>query len=135
MGKVENLMGLGIESQAALELSTDTVLSIPSRSVGTALVATGTVLADSLILTRLVNVIATTAASTGARLPSATPIGAIIYVQNNGANILNLFPPSATGTLNGGSAGAAVTTAAGAGALCVRLTATDWLVNVTAKEA
>ncbi len=136
MSLVSDLMGgAGINGQAATYIGTQTVDRAPTKTVATGLTATGTTITDALQLTRQVNVISTAAASTGVKLPPLTQIGSTIIVQNNGANAINLFPPTSTGTLNGGSAGAAVTTAAAAGASCTRLSATDWLVNVTAKES
>jgi hypothetical protein len=141
MSVIENYIGLGMESLLASEVGGDvdglqaqTVSNAPTRSVSLALTATGTVIGDALALVSLVNVVSTTAASTGVKLPDA-PIGSQVIVQNNGANALNVWPHSASGTLNGGSAGAAVTSAAAAGCVCTRLSSTDWLVSVYAKEA
>lgn len=135
MGFKENLMGVGIGAEKANILGSETTTNTPTRSSATTLTATGTNLATALALTSLNNVLTTVALNTGVKLPTVTPIGAMVVIQNNGANPLNVFPPTATGTLNAGSAGAAVTTAAAAGALCIRVSATDWLVYVTAKEA
>jgi hypothetical protein len=135
MGYKENLMGVGLGAEKAQILGTQDIINAPTRSVGLALTATGTDLATALVLTKLINVVGTTASSTGVALPTAIPIGQTVIVQNNGANALSIYPPTSTGTLNGGSAGAAVTSAAGAGATCIRLSSTDWLVSVTAKES
>lgn len=135
MSLVTDLIGLGLESSKAAKLGEQTVDQAPTRSVGTGLTATGTTISDALALTKFVNVLSTVAASTGVKLPSATPIGQSVIVQNNGANALNVFPHSSSGTLNGGSAGAAVTCAAAAGNICTRLSSTDWLVSVYAKES
>lgn len=129
------LTGVGLHAEVADILDNQTVTNSPKRTVSTGLTATGTTINDALQLTRLVNVFSTVGASTGCKLPSTTPIGQEVIVQNNGANALNLFPPTSSGTLNGGSAGAAVTIAAAAGNRCVRLSATDWLVSVYAKES
>ncbi len=135
MSLTSDLMGLGLEAQKASKIGEQTVATAPTKTVGTGLTAAGTTISDALALTKQINVVSTTAASTGVKLPSNTPIGAEIIVQNNGANALNLFPPTSSGTLNGGSAGAAVTIAAGAGNRCHRLSSTDWLVSVYAKES
>jgi hypothetical protein len=129
------IYGGGLPVQTATIIATETADSAPSRSVSIGLTAAGTTIANSLQLTSLVNVVSTAAASTGVRLPPNVSIGDSVIVQNNGANALNVFPPTASGTLNGGSAGAAVTVAAAAGNVCTRLSATDWLVAVFAKEA
>lgn len=134
MSKATDLIGAGVPALQAGLLDANTVSSEPTRSVSTALTATGTVIGDALALVSLVNVVSTAAASTGVKLPDVS-IGSTVFVQNNGANALNVFPHSSSGTLNGGSAGAAVTCAAAAGNICTRLTSTDWLVSVYAKEA
>lgn len=129
-----DLIGLGMPPEQANVLSTFTTSSAPSLSSSGTLTATGTTITDALALTSFVNLVGTTAASTGVKLPDV-PVGGIVVVQNNGANALNVFPHSSTGTLNGGSAGAAVTCAAAAGNICIRRSSTDWLVYVVAKEA
>ena len=134
MSKVTDLIGLGTPTSTASVMGTETIGSATQKSVSTGLTATGTVIGDALQLVSLVNVVSTAAASTGVKLPDVD-IGVDVIVQNNGANALNLFPPSATGTLNGGSAGAAVTIAAAAGNRAIKLSATDWLVSVFAKES
>ncbi len=134
MPLVTDLMGLGMPPEQATALSTFSTSSAPALSSSGSLTATGTTIADALALTSFVNLVGTAAASTGVKLPDA-PVGTMVVVQNNGANALNVFPHGATGTLNGGTAGAAVTCAAAAGNLCIRRSATDWLVFVVAKEA
>lgn len=134
MGLAENLIGLGMPAEHAATLSTLTVSSAPSLTAAGGLTATGTTIADALQLTTFVNRISTTAASTGVKLPDA-PVGSIVFVQNNGANTLNLFPVNASGTLNNGSAGAAVTIASSAANICVRENAANWLVYVLARES
>jgi hypothetical protein len=126
--------GASIPTQAASLLGNVTATAAPRYTVSTGLVATGTVIGDALQLTRLINIVATAAASTGVKLPPDVAIGQRVIVQNNGANTMNLFPPTSSGTLNGGSAGAALTIAAAAGNECIRLSTTDWLVSVFAKE-
>ena len=138
---INDLMSQGVPAlpaktvgQAIIDLQGQTTSTAPTRSVGTGLTAAGTTISDALALTSLVNVVTTAAASTGVKLPDA-PIGQMVTVQNNGANAINVFPHSASGTINAGSAGAAVTTASAAGAICIRNSSTDWTVWVTAKEA
>lgn len=135
MSKVIDLIDLGIAPEKAIIIGKNIKDSANQNSVATGLTAAGTVLADALQLTALVNIISTAAAGTGVKLPQGVDIGVQCIVQNNGANTMNLFPPTSTGTLNGGSAGAAVTIAAAAGNFATRVSATDWLVTVFAKEA
>lgn len=134
MSKATDLIGAGVPALQAGLLDANTVSSEPTRSVSTGLTAAGTTISDALALVSLVNVVSTAAAATGVKLPDVS-IGSTVFVQNNGANALNVFPHSSSGTLNGGSAGAAVTCAAAAGNICTRLTSTDWLVSVYAKES
>ena len=134
MSLLTDLIGLGLPPEVSSVLNSQTTSSAPARSASGTLTATGSAIGDALALSAFVNVVGTTAASTGVKLPDA-PIGSIIFVQNNGANALNLYPVDANGTINGGTAGAAVTIAAAAGNIAVRQTSTNWLVYVLAKEA
>ena len=134
MSKTSDLIGLGTQSIVAGYLGTATTTSAITASVSAALTAAGTVIGDALALVSLVNVVSTALASTGVKLPDVD-IGVEVIVQNNGANAINLFPHSSTGTINGGSAGAAVTIAAAAGNRAYRVSSTDWLVSVFAKES
>lgn len=135
MAYKDGLVSSGLGAEKAKVLAEFTCVSAPTKSVSTGLTATGTVIGDALQLTRFHSVISTAAASTGVKLPSAWPIGQIGYVQNNGANTMNLFPPTAAISINGGSLGAAVTIAAAAGNIIIRLSATDFAALVVAKEA
>lgn len=135
MALLEDLVGLGLAPELASSITTNTVTAAPTRSVSTALTATGTTITDALQLVSFNNIISTAAASTGVKLNSSWPVGQIGLVQNNGANALNLFPPTSSMTINGGSAGAAVTIAAGAGNIIIRLSSTDFAAYVVAKEA
>lgn len=135
MAFVDDLVQLGVGAEKAGIIGAETVRSSPTRSVQLAQTATGTTITDAFQITNFNTVFSTVALNTGAKLPSYWPVGAIGYVQNNGANPLNLFPPTSTGTINGGSAGAAVTIAAAAGNLVIRLSSTDFAALVVAKEA
>lgn len=134
MSLLTDLIGLGMPPEQANVLSTFSITSAPALSSSGSLTATGTTIADALALTSFINLVGTTAASTGVQLPDVQ-IGGIVVVQNNGANALNVFPQSSLGTLNGGTAGAAVTCAAAAGNICIKRSSTDWLVYVVAKES
>lgn len=100
------------------------------NDVSTALSAAGTTIADATDITTETSSFGTVAASSGAQLPSKAKVGGVFFVENRGANALSLYPHSSTGTLNGGSAGDAVSVAAGELALCIRLSETDWLVRI-----
>lgn len=75
------------------------------------------------------NVIATCAnAGDSVRLPGSCGKGAEVFVRNNGAASADVFPPTSTATINGGSAGAAVAVAAAKGAVfvCVSADGETW---------
>ena len=132
--KAQQLIGLALGVEKAAAIEADTVSAAITKSVATGLTATGSAITDAYDLTALVSVFGTVAAGTGAQLPDVD-IGVEVIVQNNGANALNLYPHSSSGTLNGGLAGAAVTIAAAAGNRAIRVSSTDWLVSVYAKES
>jgi hypothetical protein len=90
--------------------------------VDSGLTAAGTTLATALALNAHVNVVTTTAASSGVSLPANRSISAPVVVVNEGANSLSVYPPSSTTAINGGSAGAAFAVGAGK-------TATFWPIG------
>lgn len=99
------------------------------QSVATGLTAAGTTISDALQLTAVVNNVTTAAASTGVKLFETlnTSTGFMVYVRNGGANAINVFPPNGSGTINGGSAGAAVSVASGAHAVFFKVAANTWV--------
>jgi hypothetical protein len=92
-------------------------MTIPSRVLGagsaqlmtvaicgdgsTGLSASGTTSADALQLVKVYNVITTVASGSGVKLPP-TEEGEVIYITNNGANELKVYPYEATTTIDGG---------------------------------
>ncbi len=130
-----DLMGGGsIPAQAAVLLSTNTINDAPTRSLAVGLTATGTVLADAFQLTTFNSNFSTVAAGTGCKLITNWPIGQMGIVYNGGANSLKVFPHISTGTINGGSAGVAVTMVAATANLIMRHSALDWGVYVLTKQ-
>jgi len=87
-------------------LSTLTIVGEVSNS----LTAAGTTQANALAIGNDINVITTTAASTGVVLPATLSAGDQITVVNYGASTLNVFPPVG-GKINNGTTNAAVTLA------------------------
>lgn len=77
-------------------------------TTATALTATGSTTADALQLSADYNVVATTAASTGVKLPPAEA-GALMVVANDGASSLTVYPQSGT-TIDGAASVAIATT-------------------------
>jgi len=128
MAFFQSLIAYGVPAQVANAIATDSVDTVPTRSVSTGLTATGTTIADALQLTSLLNVITTAAASTGVKLPPVDSgfIGQSITVKNAGANTINVFPETAAVGFNRGALGTAVTLAAGAVGIYRRTTATNW---------
>lgn len=87
--------------------------------------------ANSLAIFSELNVVTTTGANTGVRLPSTLAAGDSMFIQNNGASTLFIYPPVG-GILNGGSANAKVDCATLKGAWCVCLNGLDFAVQVGA---
>ena len=73
----------------------------------TGLTAAGTTITDALQLNAAINFVDTAAASSGVKLPPNAAVGSVVVVINRGANALNVYPATSTGTINGGAAGAA----------------------------
>ncbi len=90
-------------------------VSPPTTKGGTdgslTITAAGSTLATATLLTSNVNVVTTAAASTGVSLPTAAAPGELVFVYNQGANALSVYPATSAGTISGGSAGAAVSLA------------------------
>ena len=90
----------------------------------TGLTATGTTAADALQLSAVWNTVATTAASTGVKLPP-TEAGAVVCVYNAGASTLTVYPFSTASTINAGAASLSVT--ATTRVLFIATSATTWI--------
>lgn len=133
MPLLTDLIGLGMPPEQAAKLGTPTIDALPAEPVSAAVTAAGTVLADATLLTGIVNNVSTAAASTGVRLNADTPLGITIVVRNGGANDLKLYPHSATGQINGTTAGGSITltTANKQIASCTRVSSTLWLATVS----
>lgn len=101
---------------------TSTALAVATAN---GLTAAGTTISDALALTSVFNKLSSVSASTGVKLWDA-PIGSIIYVLNQTATAVLVYPHSASGTHNGGSAGASVSIAANSWGIFVRQTSTNW---------
>jgi len=98
--------------------------------MNTALTSAGTTQADALAITADVNVFGTVGASSGAILQAPAPSGGdTVLVKNGGANALLVYPQSG-GTIDGGSANAAYSVAAGETAMFIAVSSTAWLVIV-----
>lgn len=93
------------------------------------LTALGTTLATALQLIAYVNRISTAAASTGVSLPNNNfALGTEVKVRNDGANAITVYPATAGGKINGGSAGAGVSVAAASSRIFVQTSVADnWI--------
>jgi hypothetical protein len=91
--------------------------------------AAGTTVTDATQLVAVINRVTTVAVGTGVKLWDGGNIGYTVYVTNSGANAMNLFPPTASGTINGGAAGAGVSIAVGAMAICNIVSTNTWVVG------
>lgn len=77
-------------------------------SLATGLTALGSTQATALPLGAKFNHFGTVGASTGARLPSDSPLNAEIFVKNGSGTTLNIYPPVGY-SIDGGTVNAAVT--------------------------
>jgi hypothetical protein len=89
-----------------------------AQSVASAVTAAGTTITDAFQLAAVYNRVTTVAASTGVKLWTPA-IGSAIWVQNLGASNLNVYPPTASGNINGLGAGTPVTLAAASDGIAV----------------
>lgn len=107
---------------------TNTSVAQPAAN---ALTATGTALADALQLSSVYNNVTTAASGTGVKLWNPT-VGSTIWVRNGGANNLLLYPADASGAINGGTGGAAITltTAAKQIAACSYVATNAWMCSI-----
>lgn len=111
---VDSMMAMGIQAEAAK--------AIAGGTKGT-VTATGTTIADAAALSADTTMV-TTASNAGVQLPDKE---GIFIVGTDASNATKVYPHSASGTINGGSAGAAVTITAGHGGLFVRAGALNWV--------
>ena len=118
MGLTTDLIGLGMAPEKA------NVLGKEGGSVGS-IVAAGSTLATATVLSYGANKL-TTASALSVRLPDV-PIGSVIHVYNRSGQSQNVFPHTALGTIEGGTAGAAQAVASAANAKFIRWSNTDWL--------
>lgn len=99
-----------------------------TASITAAVTAAGTVQGDATALTKTFNVITTATANQGVKLPTAA--AGLLYTVVNGTSVNVKVYPNTSGTLNGGSANAAIDLAAGATHQLVGTSATNWNTQV-----
>lgn len=132
MPLLTDLIGLGLPPEQAAKIATPTIDALPQEPVAATVSAAGTVLADSTLLSGMVNNVTTVGAGSGVRLNSNTPLGITVVVRNAGASDLKLYPTSATDQINGTTVGAAITltTLNKQIATCSRVSSTLWICSV-----
>lgn len=119
MGKMRDIIAAGMPVQLARSLR-----GVDSQSL--AVSAAGSAITDATALTSAVNLLTTVASNTGVLLPDAD-IGDMIVVGNGGSNAAKVYPPTSSGKINNGSAGAAVSVAAGKGGIFLRASSVHWI--------
>lgn len=99
-----------------------------SRAVGgyaAATAGTTQTQAGATVLTAAVNLVTTGNASDGVMLPAGRGVGDVVYVVNQSAAALNVYPQTG-GAINGGSANAAKALAANMSGAYVSLGSENW---------
>ena len=126
MASETNLVILGIWDALAKETIISAAPNVAGLIGGTNTQAAGTVVGTGI------NIFATVAASTAAVLPAGTG-AAVLYILNNGANALNVFP-NVGGNINGLANNAVLTAAVPAGKIAEFITqdGVTWLALVSA---
>lgn len=87
------------------------------------LTATGSTASNALLVNVSMNNVTTVAAGTGIRFSDSYPTGVVVYVLNNGANTLKIYPLDSGGTIDGA---ASVSFASGVKGGFVRTAAGTW---------
>lgn len=100
------------------------------KSNGTGLSAAGTTQGTATAITKQMCEFTTVAAGTGAILPSPEQ-GEFIFVQNSGANAMNVYPASGH-SINALAANAAFSLAVGKNAVFWAASASKWYANLSA---
>ena len=113
---------MSVDSMMRLGVQAETAKAIAGGTKGT-VTATGSAIGDAAALPADTTMV-TTASGAGVQLPDKE---GIFIVGTDASNTTVVYPHSASGTINGGSAGAGVTITAGHGGLFVRATATNWV--------
>jgi hypothetical protein len=117
---------LGIGTGKTIPTCALDVNGLVAQSTANTLAATGTTLATALALTAANNVVTSATAGTAFCVSLPNVVGARIWIFNNTAVALTVFPNSASGTINGGAAGAGVTLAASGKMQYVQIATNVW---------
>lgn len=118
---VTRIMAAGLSPFAAANIQGDWTGSIT---------AAGTTATDATVLNSAMNYVSTTSASTGVKLP-AVNIGDSVIVINGGLQTLSVYGQTGESFTNG-SANAAFSVATLKSCVFYKVTATLWMVNLSA---
>ena len=100
-------------------------------AIATGLTATGTTLGTALALVADTCVLGTVSSGTGVSLP-ATEIGDSVEIYNGGANAVTVYPDASGVQINGLVAGNGFLLATNTMCYARRISATRWIVNLSA---
>lgn len=98
---VETIGTMSQQEADAVAITGGTASDVTNPSIEIGVVAAGTVQGDATAVTKQIVVVATTALNTGIVIP-ATAAGKEMFISNQGANALNVFPAGA-GMINSGT--------------------------------
>jgi hypothetical protein len=118
-----NLMGVGMSPELAKRLGAGVATVVAAGTTQGAATALST-------LNRVVN-LTTASSEDSVVLPSGAELLDMFVVHNPSSTTANIFPPS-SGTIDSGSANAAVTLAQYKTRIFIRVTSTNWVSILTA---
>lgn len=125
---INEYMGSGVAAEAA---------KLTGESVLGAIAATGTLTSDAYAIKNSVNTFTTVTAGSAeaAKLPAKSVVPRdVITVVNNGAGVLNVFPPTG-GNINMSAANLSYPVAVGQAIKFQRTSATAWVTSITTGSA
>lgn len=122
MSKTSDLMGVGFSAPQAQNIGYSSI----------AITAAGTTTTDATVCDAQNSFfIMTASGSDGIRMNSAAPLLRPILVVNTSGSTGKVYPTS-SGTINGGSADAAISVPANKSAILLRYSTTGWMLNLSA---
>ena len=100
-------------------------------AIATGLTAAGTTISDALDLSADTNVIGTCASGAGVQVP-ACEVGDSVEIYNGGANACKVYPDTTSSQFNALGAGNSFQLGTNTTCYCRKITATRWIVNLSA---
>jgi len=113
-----------VTASGTVQAANITATAYITRAVTTGISANGTTQAQATGLTTEINIVSTVNSGTGVRLPAAVA-GTVVYITNNSANSLLVYPQT-NGIINSQAANAAFTQGANATLQYMAPTTTQW---------